>query len=209
MKKLLVIVTFFSSFLFAVSTNNILALSWENTYCKFHHSKECAIRSLYTYNNFTLHGLWPVNKKYCHTKYKFKLSPLLEKVLQRFMPGAKYGLAWHEWKKHGTCFGTDANTYFLTAIKLTQQFNETNFVNYFQTHIGSYVSLAKLRFLFGGTFGDRNKRKFQLLCIKGYIAEIRVILKGNPVKDGLYQLIDNANPLIGVKQCQGGIITAP
>ncbi len=209
MKKLFTLFLLLSSFLFAVSTNNILALSWENTYCKFHHSKECERRSLYSYNNFTLHGLWPKNKIYCHSKYKFKLSPLLEMVLQKFMPGAKYGLAWHEWKKHGTCFGTDAETYFLTAIKLTQQFNETNFVGFFQTHIGQYVSLARLRFLFGGTFGNQNRRKFQLLCIHGYIAEIRIPLKGNPVKEGLQELINNANPMIGVKQCQGGIITAP
>ena len=209
MKKILAFLTLLSSLLFAVSTENILALSWENTYCKFHHSSECKTRSLYSYTHFTLHGLWPKQKNYCHVKYPFKLSPLLEKVLQKYMPAAKYGLAKHEWKKHGTCFGTDAETYFLTAIKLTQQFNETNFAGYFRTHLGEYVSLARLRFLFGGSFGAKNKRKFQLLCIKGHIAEIRINLKGDPVKEELNELINKAKPMIGVKQCQGGIITAP
>jgi len=210
MKKLLTALFLLGSLLYAVSTENILALSWENTYCKFHPRKpECRVRTFYDAARFTLHGLWPVKKEYCHTKYKFKLSPMLLKALEKYMPAAKYGLAKHEWYKHGTCFGTDAETYFVTALKLTQQFNETNFASYFATHEGQYVSLARLRFLFGGTFGQKNKRKFQLICYKGYIAEIRIPLKGNPVTEDLQSLINKAKPMIGVKQCQGGIITAP
>ena len=210
MKKFFALLTLLSGFLFALSTNNILALSWENTYCKFHpRAAECQVRSVYSFNNFTIHGLWPDHREYCHNRYKLKLSPLLKEVLQKYMPGAKYGLAWHEWKKHGTCFGTNAETYFLTAIKLTQQFNETNIGVYFQMHIGEYISLNRLRYLFGGTFGKKNARKFQLLCEKGYIAEIRIPLKGNPVKEQLNTLIDHARPMIGVRQCQGGIITLP
>ena len=208
MKKFLLFIALLSS-LFAVSTENILALSWENTYCKFKKAPECRIRDPYTYTHFTLHGLWPKKRNYCHVHYKFKLSPLLERVLIKYMPAAKFGLAKHEWLKHGTCFGTDPNTYFLTAIKLTQQFNESNFVKFFQTHMGEYVSLARLRFVFGGSFGNKNRRKFQLLCIKGHIAEIRVNLKGNPIKEDLKTLIDKAREMIGVRQCQGGIITPP
>jgi len=207
MKKLLASLLLLGSFLFAVSNENILALSWENTYCKFHKAPECKTRDRYTYTHFTLHGLWPKRKNYCNIKYKFNLSSLLKNTLQKYMPSMN--LAKHEWKKHGTCFGSDAETYFLTAIKLTQQFNETNFATFFRQHLGEYVSLARLRFIFGGSFGKRNQRKFQLICKKGHIAEIRVNLKGNPIKDDLNELINNAKPLIGVKQCQGGIITFP
>ena len=207
MKKLLALLLFLGSFLYAVSTENILALSWENTYCKFHKSSECRKRDPYTYTHFTLHGLWPKRKNYCHTNYKFDLSPILKKVLVKYMPS--FSLARHEWRKHGTCFGSDAETYFITAIKLTQQFNESNFVQFFQTHMGEYVSLQRLRFLFGGSFGDRNKRKFQLLCNGKYIAEIRINLKGNPIKEDLNELINKAKPMLGVRQCQGGIISLP
>jgi len=207
MKKLIALLLFLASFLYAVSTENILALSWENTYCKFHKAPECKRRDPYTYEHFTLHGLWPKKKNYCHTNYKFELSPLLKRVLLKYMPSLS--LAKHEWRKHGTCFGTDAETYFLTAIKLTQQFNESNFVRFFQTHMGEFVSLQRLRFIFGGSFGDRNRRKFQLLCKGRYIAEIRINLKGNPIEEDLNELIDKAKPMIAVKQCQGGIITLP
>jgi len=209
MKKLLALLMLLNGFLFALSTDNILALSWENTYCKFHpEKKECKVRDLYTYTHFTLHGLWPEKKEYCKSSYKFKLSPLMWKVLEKYMPAEKT-LARHEWKKHGTCFGTDANTYFLTAIKLTQQFNETMFVNFFDTHLGSYVSLQRIRYVIGSVFGKRNIRKIQVLCHRGFISEIRIRLKGNAVKKGLYELMDNAKPMIGIKQCQGGVITAP
>ena len=207
MKKLLFLLAFLSS-LFAVSTDNILALSWENSYCELHpKTKECKIRDPYTYTHFTLHGLWPNKKRYCHTKYSFKLSPLLKRVLKKYMPSEK--LIRHEWIKHGTCFGTDANTYFLTAIKLTQQFNETSFINFFETHMGSYASLDKIRFVLSSIFGRKNIRKFQVLCKKGFITEIRIHLKGNPIKEELFELINNATPLVGVKQCKGGIIALP
>ncbi len=209
MKKILTLLLLFGSFLFALSTDNILALSWENTYCKFHPNvKECKIRSPYTYTHFTLHGLWP-KKEYCKSPYKFKLSSIMWKVLQKYMPGAKEGLARHEWIKHGTCFGSDANTYFLTAIKLIQQFNETMFIDFFDTHLGNYVSLKRVRFVIASVFGKKNIRKIQMLCYKGYISEIRIHLKGNPIQKELFELINNAKPLIGVKQCKGGIITAP
>ena len=209
MKKLLAFILFVTSLL-AVSTDNILALSWENAYCELHpRAKECKTRDPYTYTHFSLHGLWPNKKRYCKSKYPFKLSPLMWKVLSKYMPAAKSGLARHEWIKHGTCFGTDPETYFLTAIKLTQQFNETQFINFFNTHMGSFVSLQRIRFVLGSIFGQKNIRKFQIVCEKGFITEIRIHLEGNPIKEDLYELIDKAKPLIGVKQCKGGIIALP
>ena len=210
MKKLLALLLFLTTLLSAVSTDNILALSWENAYCELHpKAKECKIRDPYTYTHFALHGLWPNKKRYCKSKYSFKLSPLMWKVLSKYMPAAKSGLARHEWIKHGTCFGSDPKTYFLTAIKLTQQFNETQFINFFNTHMGSFVSLQRIRFVLGSIFGQKNIRKFQVVCQKGFISEIRIHLEGNPIKEDLYELIENAKPLVGVKQCKGGIIALP
>ncbi|QCI28611.1 ribonuclease T2 family protein [Caminibacter pacificus] len=215
MKKLLALTLLFSSLLFAVSKENILALTWLNSFCKVENKKVCRMRRPgdYSLTHFTLHGLWPKNRNYCHIGYKFKLSPLMWKVLEKFMPGAKDGFARYEWKKHGTCFGTDAQTYFLTAVKLTQQFNETQFLDFVRMHMGQWVSLQRIRFVFGGAFGEKNKRKFQLICKrkKGqiYITEIRINLKGDPTKLGLQELIDNAKPMVGVRQCQGGVFALP
>ena len=214
MKKLLMLLALISS-LFAVSQENILALTWLNSFCKVEKKKVCYTRTYrdYSVQHFTLHGLWPKNRNYCHINYKFKLSPILWKVLEKYMPGAKDGFARYEWRKHGTCFGTDANTYFLTAIKLAQQFNESGFLTFVRTHEDAYVSLQRVRFAFAGVFGKRNARKFQMICKRKngqlYITEIRLNLKGDPTKLGLQQLLDNAKPMLGVRQCQGGIFAQP
>ena len=215
MKKFLAVLLFLSSLVYAVSTENILALSWENSFCKVHPTdKACRFRKYndYSLTHFVLHGLWPKRKNFCHSRYKFHLSYKFLKILQKYMPAAKY-LAKHEWIKHGTCFGTDVETYFLTAIKLTQEFNETQFLTFVRTHLDQFVSLQRIRFVFGSVFGDKNKRKFQLVCQRkngiNYITEIRLNLKGDPTKLDLDKLIDNAKEMIGVRQCQGGIFATP
>jgi len=196
--------------LLAVSKDNVLALSWLNGFCKANPKKPVCLHRKpgdYSLTHFTLHGLWP-KKNYC--KYKpMKLSKRFMNILEKYMPGAKYGLAMHEWRKHGTCFGTDAETYFITGIKFTQQFNETLMLQFFRMHMGQTVSLKRLRWTFGQIFGKGNIRKFQLVCQKGYITEIRIKLKGDPLKDEFNTLIDNADEMVGKKQCQMGIIAAP
>jgi ribonuclease T2 len=137
------------------------------------------------------------------------LSKRFFKVLEKYMPGAKYSLAQHEWKKHGTCFGTDAETYFITGIKFTQQFNETLMLQFFRMHMGQTVTLKRMRWMFGQIFGAGNVRKFQMICEKGYITEIRIKLKGDPINGYFTDLINNADEFKGVKQCQMGIIAAP
>ncbi|AZV46034.1 ribonuclease T [Nautilia sp. PV-1] len=210
MKKIL-LALMFPLMLLAVSNENILAVSWLNGYCKAYPNKPVCINRKpgdYSLTHFTLHGLWPKNKEYCSYK-PMKLSKRFMKILEKYMPGAKYGLAKHEWKKHGTCFGTDAETYFITAIKFTQQFNETLLLQFFRMHMGQTVSLKRMRWTFGQIFGKGNVRKFQMVCKKGYVTEIRINLKGNPVTGDFYQLIDNADEMKGVKQCPMGIIATP
>jgi len=207
MKKLIFLLL--ASLLFAVSKDNILALTWENSYCVIHPKDyKCRTRSIrdYSISHFLLHGLWPKGKNYCKRE-KFKPDRITLYGIKRFMPSIK--LAKHEWEKHGTCFETDQRTYFITAFKLAQQFNESGFLTFVRTHLGQYVSLDRIRFVFGAVFGDRNKRKFQLICKRKhgqiFITEIRLNLKGDPTKLGLTELLNNAKPLVGVKQCKGGV----
>jgi ribonuclease T2 len=215
-KKVFLLSLLAVSLLFAVSKKNVLALSWENSFCLIHpYDKACRMRRAgdFSLNNFVLHGLWPWRKEYCRSRYKFELSPVVWEVLQKYMPAAKFGLAKHEWRKHGTCFGTDANTYFITAVKLTQQFDESGVATFIRMRMGSYVSLARLRYVFASVFGNGSQRKFQLICKrkngKEYITEIRINLYGNPLKHDLGYLIKHAKDMIGVRQCQGGIVAFP
>ena len=189
--------------LFGISTENILALTWLNGFCKVNPKKRVCLNKK-SFDYFTLHGLWPKKKNYCSNEH-MNLSKEFFKVLEKYMPAAKFGFAKYEWRKHGTCFGSDAKTYLLTSIKLTEQFNETLISEYFKKHMGESLSLQKLRLLFSKAFGRKSTRKFQLICKKGYIVEIRINLKGDPTKEDLYTLINKANDMKR-KQCQVGVI---
>ena len=90
----------------------LLALSWSPNWCALEgdarEAEQCA-RDL----GWSLHGLWPQYEagwpSYC---------PTSERAPSRSMNGAMAdimgsgGLAWHQWRKHGTCTGLSAEAYF-------------------------------------------------------------------------------------------------
>ena len=92
----------------------VLALSWTPSWCALEGdargSAQCDAGQGY---GFTLHGLWP---QYDEGWPSF--CPTAERAPSRAMTGAmtdimgSSGLAWHQWRKHGTCTGLSAEDYF-------------------------------------------------------------------------------------------------
>ncbi len=92
----------------------VLALSWTPNWCALEgdarDSEQCDAGRGY---GWTLHGLWPQYHRgwpsFCRTA---------ERAPSRGMTSAMTdimgtsGLAWHQWKKHGTCSGLSARGYF-------------------------------------------------------------------------------------------------
>ncbi len=90
----------------------VLSLSWSPNWCalegRARGSEQCE-----TDLGWILHGLWPQFHRgypsYCRT---------LERVPSRAMTAemadimGTSGLAWHQWKKHGTCTGLSAPDYY-------------------------------------------------------------------------------------------------
>ncbi len=110
-------------------------------------------RPNYSEKHFVLHGLWPQpkNKIYCDVdkqivnldKHKqwnrlpdLDLSDEVEQRLQKVMPGFSSNLHRHEWIKHGTCYGTDANRYYEDSINMVEQVNHSKVGDFFRQHIG-------------------------------------------------------------------------
>jgi len=181
------------------STFNLLAVSWQNAFCELRRrAKECRDMdsSDYGASNFVLHGLWPQpkNKLYCNVDKKIvgadknrqwnrlpklNLSPEVREQLQKYMPGYFSNLHRHEWIKHGTCYGTDENTYFKDAIELLKQLNSSKVRELFAKNIGKVLTLKQIRETFDSEFGKGAGKKVALVCQKGLITELWIYLKGS------------------------------
>lgn len=91
----------------------LLALSWSPEYCASNAarpgSKQCAQP-----REFVVHGLWPQYERgypeFCDTQTR--VPERAADRLGALVPDR--GLVFHQWKKHGSCSGMTAETYFAT-----------------------------------------------------------------------------------------------
>jgi len=209
-----------------LSQNNILALSWHNAFCETHrYRRECKQerKSLFdkrsSSNNFVLHGLWPQPKKktYCNVERRYiaadkykqwnklpepDLSRETKERLRRVMPGADSNLHRHEWIKHGTCYGTDAEAYFKNAAALTEEIRKSEVARFFQAYRGKRVSIEKVRSVFDESFGDGTGEHVELRCRNGLITEIWLHIGGGD-KD-LGRLLKRGKTVYS--RCRRGIV---
>ncbi|MEA2112160.1 MAG: ribonuclease T2 [Campylobacterota bacterium] len=167
-----------------VSTNNLLAISWQNAFCETHQKKrECRnIKATdFSASHFTLHGLWPQprDNTYCKKSKKVWLEKPLYTELLHVMPAAKSGLHQHEWKKHGTCYNSSQEQYFKDSILLLKQINNSAVRDFFAKNIGKTVTAKQVRLAFDRAFGQGSGRKVKMQCHKGLITELHVNLQGN------------------------------
>lgn len=200
MTKSILFFSLFISTLFAdyqgKSSQNLLALSWHNAFCETHpYKKECKrdvqslIRSKTHDSQFVLHGLWPQprNKIYCNVdkalvaldkKRNWTYLPCLaldtkiENDLKAVMAGFASELHKHEWIKHGTCYGTNANSYYADAIALTKQVNHSPILAYFSKNMGKIVTLREIRNIGNKSFGKGAGESIELRCKAGLVTEL-------------------------------------
>jgi ribonuclease T2 len=178
------------------SSSNLLALSWQNAFCQTHqYKKECKRDSLRLLKNrrydaqFVLHGLWPQPRDniYCQVdealialdKNKhwrdlpcLALDTKVENALEEVMAGYASELHKHEWIKHGTCYGTEANAYYSDAISLSNQFNHSSLARLFRDNIGQSLTLKDIRKLADKSFGSGAGKSIELRCKAGLITEV-------------------------------------
>ena len=195
-----------------LSTDNLLAISWQNAFCQTHQRKrECrnVKPSHYSASHFTLHGLWPQprNKQNCRGKRKVFLDKALYGQLLEVMPAAKSGLQNHEWKKHGTCYGKDQNGYFKDAIYLTKKINNSVVRDLFNKNLGKTLTKEQIGMAFDKSFGKGAGRKVKMMCSKGLITELQINLKGK-IDSGIaiHELLKNARNAKG--GCRKGKVDA-
>jgi ribonuclease T2 len=206
----------------------LLALSWQPSFCETHRKKtECKTLTSthFAARHWVLHGLWPQprHNAYCGVSTKDKsidrkkrwdlLKPLTLKAsvsteLTKVMPGFASHLQRHEWIKHGTCYGKNANDYYTDALALTHEVNTSSITTFFQDNIGKKVTSQQIRQRFDQAFGTGSGNKVNLRCDrKGNIAELWINLKGDIKKDfSLKGLLLNAKN--AKSSCQSGKVDA-
>jgi ribonuclease T2 len=201
----------------------ILALSWQPAFCELNRRKdECRDQTpeRADASRFSLHGLWPQPREnsYCGVDPRTRrldqagdwkalpsldLKPATRERLMSLMPGARSGLQNHEWVTHGTCYGTDPDSYFRHALDLTEQVNASRVRALFQGRRGRHVSATEVRAAFDSDFGRGIGERVRLVCEEGMVSEIRLSLKGT-IGDG-FRLgpLMQAGPSLS-NRCQGG-----
>ena len=195
-----------------VSTDNLLAISWQNAFCQAHQNKrECrnVKPTAYSASHFTLHGLWPQprNNVNCRGSKKVFLEKKLYQELLEVMPAAQSGLHKHEWKKHGTCYGKSQDAYFEDSIAMLKQVNTSAVQKLFARNVGKTISSKQVMQAFDKSFGKGTGRKVKMMCRKGLITELQINLSGeiNP-KSPLDKLLKHARNAKG--GCKKGKVDA-
>ena len=131
----------------------LLALTLEPAFCEDGDRQSRQCRQLdaaaFARTPLVLHGLWPENRavnaypQNCPGP-RLALSANTRARLPRWMPGAGEGLDVHEWRKHGTCSGLDAETYYQAALDATERANRM-LAGAIRQHTGRSVDAATLR----------------------------------------------------------------
>ena len=181
-----------------ISTQNLLAISWQNAFCQTHKRRqECIDRDENHFGSreFLLHGLWPQprNNQYCDVDKKeigkdknkqwsklkeLRLSPKTRGKLEVLMAGYQSYLHRHEWIKHGTCYGTNADEYYSKSMELLQEINYSKVGEFFTNNINQTVNIKDIRKIFDKEFGIGTGESVDMRCKNGLIIALWLNIGG-------------------------------
>jgi ribonuclease T2 len=211
------------------STNNLLALSWQPAFCEGQSRRpECRSQTADRpdASRFSLHGLWPQprGREYCGEAAAYKdkrrsrdwadlpavgLSPELKTRLDAGMPGTRSLLDRHEWARHGSCYGGDAEEYYAESLDLLDAVNASPVAKLFAERIGREVTAREIRAAFDAGFGTGAGERVRIACRddggRRLVGELTIGLVGEigPRPD-VGRLIRAARPTDA--GCPGGIV---
>ena len=154
----------------------VLALSWSPNWCAIEgdakQSPQCDAREDH---GWILHGLWPQFHRgwpsYCRTTERAPSRTMTADMAD--IMGTS-GLAWHQWKKHGTCSGLSAQGYFdlsraaYTSIERPQILRKLDKSVRLPAHLIEEVFLKENPGL--------SPDGLTITCRQGYIQEARICL---------------------------------
>ncbi|TNJ43009.1 ribonuclease T2 [Phaeobacter sp. B1627] len=154
----------------------VLALSWSPNWCALEGdakgSPQCDSAEDH---GWTLHGLWPQFHRgwpsYCRTT---EAAPTRRQTGEMTDIMGTSGLAWHQWKKHGTCSGLSARGYFDLSRTAYEQVTRPAIFRRLDKPVRLPASVVEEAFLKDNP--QLSKDSLTITCRDGFIQEARICL---------------------------------
>ncbi|NOD32957.1 MULTISPECIES: ribonuclease T2 [unclassified Ruegeria] len=164
----------------------VLSLSWSPNWCvregDARGSDQCDARHDH---GWILHGLWPQFHQgwpsYCRTP---EAPPTRRMTREMEDIQGSAGLAWHQWKKHGTCSGLSAADYFALSRSTYDAVERPEVFRKLDASVKLPAEVVEEAFLKANPELERDM--ITVTCKQGYIEEVRLCLSRdlNPVPCG-------------------------
>ncbi|MBV1896773.1 MAG: ribonuclease T2 [Rhodobacteraceae bacterium] len=154
----------------------VLALSWSPNWCAregdARASDQCDARHDH---GWILHGLWPQYHRgwpsYCKTAERAPSRGMTAAIAD--IAGSS-GLAWHQWKKHGTCSGLSAADYYALSRQAYELVNRPQVLRNLTQEVALPAQVIENAFLRANTAWQPDM--LTITCNSGYIEEARLCL---------------------------------
>ncbi|MBC7132160.1 MAG: ribonuclease T2 [Roseovarius sp.] len=152
----------------------VLSLSWQPTWCALEGRARGAAQCARA-QGWILHGLWP---QYARGWPDFCQSPhpppsRAQTVAMADIMGSA-GLAWHQWKKHGTCSGLAPEAYFALARRAYEAVNRPEIFRKPDRPVRLSAQVVEAAFLEANPGWTADM--LTITCRAGRIAEARLCL---------------------------------
>lgn len=152
----------------------VMALSWSPNWCRIEgdakKSPQCEED-----HGWILHGLWPQFHRgwpsYCNTPERQPSRTMTSEMAD--IMGTS-GLAWHQWKKHGTCSGLSARAYFDLSREAYNSVTRPPVFRKLDKSVTLPASVVEDAFLKANP--ELDKDMLTITCRDGFINEARVCL---------------------------------
>ncbi|MEM6565326.1 MAG: ribonuclease T2 [Pseudomonadota bacterium] len=154
----------------------VLALSWSPNWCAIEGdrrgSEQCDPRHDH---GWILHGLWPQFEtgypRDCQTVRK---APSRQMTAEMADIMGTAGLAWHQWRKHGTCSGLTAQQYYELSRYAYGSINRPDVLRRLDKDVRIAPEVIEQSFLQANP--ELSEDQITITCKSGYIQEARICL---------------------------------
>ena len=154
----------------------VLSLSWSPNWCAIEgdarNSPQCDESEDF---GWILHGLWPQYERGypadCNTIFR---NPSRRQTGDMADIMGTSGLAWYQWKKHGTCSGLSAQGYMDLSREAYGRVTRPEVFRQLDTSVKLPASIVEEAFLKANPKLERDM--ITITCKQGYIEEVRLCL---------------------------------